>query len=304
MHTPDQIQLEFQPYVFRRTMAHELFFMSTSTFEAARDAPYPPLEGRLSGESFELMVKTMMAVITGPDGKLPSGHDIGCCFEQGAEFEKDAKEAMHAMIKGLWPEWEHVERMIERDICPPQARYGSAGSRTKRSDGAARPIAGATHREAGAWVKEMNTLYRELRDSVGRMIWKNWPESEPERSLVIKPAPAPGATVTRCYPELHASMCCLLVNATRNGEDTGWRGSIPLRRELAKDGSEHIWVRARVDHETAADVEVRYEAPGRIAITSAIRWDGPPKEEVRLAIHEGRSVIARQPDGVWRPALG
>ena len=217
MRRVDAIMLEFQPLVFRRTMAHELFFMSTSTFEAARVTPYPPLEGRLAGESFELMIKAMMAVITGPSGKLPTGHDIGCCFQQGAEFEVDARKAVHGMITDLWPEWGHVEQMIEEDINPPQARYGASASWTPKHG--KRPIAGATHRTTGTWIEEMDDLYRELRASVGRMIWTNWPEEATaqgdgaKRRITTRPALAPGAKLTASYPDLHPSTCCLLLSA-------------------------------------------------------------------------------------------
>ena len=63
-------------------MAHELFFMSTSTFEAACATEYPPLEGRLVGESLELLLKAMDAIIREPEGKIAEGHQIATRFER------------------------------------------------------------------------------------------------------------------------------------------------------------------------------------------------------------------------------
>lgn len=52
-------ELNFRPFVVRRAMAHELLFMSASTFETVCTAEYLPLEGQLTGESLELLLEAM-----------------------------------------------------------------------------------------------------------------------------------------------------------------------------------------------------------------------------------------------------
>lgn len=304
------VRLEFQPMVVRRTLAHELFFMSISSYEAAKQTPYPALEGRLMGESFELMVKAMAAVITGPQGKLPKGHAIARYLDQGADYEREAKRKIHQMIRDLWKEWEQIERIIDEDIDPPQARYGAAGSRpggVKGAHATRAPISGSRHPQRGWWISQVDSVYRELKDSVGSMIWSNWPDSGSTsadglpRRISIKPAMAPGAKIKPCYPTLNTWVCCLLLTATRENMEVGTWGVIPFNREPQGNEVNEVWVRTRIDMETAVDAQVRYDAGGASEVTSNFRWVGKPQEGIRLQIHEGHSVVREAAPGLWLP---
>lgn len=306
-----RIRLEFQPLVVRRTLVHEFFFMSISTFEAARQTTYPMLEGRLVGESFELMVKAMAAVMTGPQGKLPHGHSIADCLEQGADYEIKGKRELHQMLKNHWPDWEFIERLIDEDINPPQARYGSAGSMPNMGKGKARkPISGGGFQNSGWWIAQADSIYSDLRDSVGLMIWANWPDDGsvsadglPRRRIKISPALGPGASIQPCHPTLDASAFGLLLSAIIDGQSVGNPGVIPLGRQVGKHAEQDIWVRTRINLKTAVDVQVRYKADGAVeAVTSNFRWIGKPKEGVSLAIHEGYSMVMSNGDGRWVPA--
>ena len=95
----------------------------------------------------------------------------------------------------------------------------------------------------------------------------------------------------------------MLLAAERNTRGHGSRnmGVIPFNREPQGNEVNEIWVRTRIDMETAVDAQVRYDAGGASEVASNFRWVGKPQEGIRLQIHEGHSVVREAAPGLWLP---
>ena len=167
------MDLNFHPWITKRAALHEYFFLSRSTFRAAKTTTHSTLAARLTGESIELAIKAML-VLAGEEP--PRTHMIGECLEK--------IPGLRSLMANLWGnDFDFMVQMVDQDINTSQMRYGAAGSYVDKKT---ELIAAAAAQNAKTWTDVTSELYEEITTSLGMAIWENYPEENSEKGEIRK----------------------------------------------------------------------------------------------------------------------
>lgn len=246
-------------------------------FDAAERTEQSGVAAMLTGLSFELAIKALLALV---GRERRNTHKIAECLNMVPE--------LRPLLEKLWgSDLEFLIQFVDEDINSSQMRYGAAGSYRDKST---KLIAAMTADKPMTWTEAVRELYEELMCSIGAAIWENYPEEDRRGQEIrrrFKTYPEfQGEAPEDVYPICHKSVFGLLLMAKVNGVDSDYGAIIPIEG-MKKDGV--YWVRVRVGKDTAVDQQIVQEGNSRSL--SAVRWIGKPVEGVRLSLYEARSTL-------------
>lgn len=162
------VELLFQPWIFRRTMVHDYFSRSWAMFHAAERSHDSGTAAMLVGLSFELAFKCLVVLSSRYNDEPPSVHSLSDVLQK--------IPSLRPLLETLWQDdLDFVIRLVDEDINSSQIRYGAAGSRKSRQTGL---LASAVATDASTWTRWTVELYEELMGSLGSTIWRNYPRAD------------------------------------------------------------------------------------------------------------------------------